>query len=399
MNRLRLTMKNYIHKLLFIGIIILLAGCKKDDFKPEENYIKIYNDSEGNKNYVPLSIQQTGDQGYLMLSAYDGWNIHIMKTDKNGEFVWKASVPSNYVNAASNLIRHNGYLYFVCMDKVGLFTYLVQVDEHSGALNEIQKFTGILYPTAAYSDGNSIYIQSYNRLSYETGIHKLNTALTGVALSGKVNIFTDVESKIVSHINYSGKRMPFFISSSPENDYVIMSGFYNYSFSLIFMNANLQFTGVYNGANFNGSVNAILPHGGSAFSVARYSYDNLYFNPNTTLNPTSIDIAESISAQGFSELNPEKPVIIRKVKADNKEYVALVASTRSNQILISFFDPSSGALKGKKYVGKNIPYTACDISATIDGGLMLLVQAKIMGSYNRIATIKLSDEQLAELAE
>lgn len=392
-------MKNYIHKLLFIGVIIFLAGCKKDDFEPEENYVKIYNDQEGNKNYVPLSIQQTSDQGYLILSAYDGWNIHIMKTDKTGEIVWKSSVPSNYVNAAPNLIKQNGNYYFVCMDKVGLFTYLVQVDEHSGALNEIHNFTGILYPTSAYSDGNSIYVQNYNRLSYETGIHKLNSSLTGIELSGKVNIFTDVESKVVSHINYSGKRMPFFISSSPENDYVIMGGFYNYSFSLIFMNANLQFSGVYNGANFNGSVNAILPHGNSVYSVARYSYDNLYFNPNVTLNPATIDIAESISAQGFSELNSEKPVLVRKVKAGNKEYVALIASTRTNQILISFFDGTSGTLKGKKYIGKNTPYTVCDVSVTDDGGLMLLVQAKIMGSYNRIATIRLSDEQLAESVE
>ena len=64
-------MKNYIHKLLFIGVVILIAGCKKDDFEPEESYVKIYNDPEGNKNYVPLSIQQTSDQGYLILSAYD----------------------------------------------------------------------------------------------------------------------------------------------------------------------------------------------------------------------------------------------------------------------------------------------------------------------------------------
>lgn len=392
-------MKRCIQNFLFIGVIILLAGCKKDDFKPEETFIKIYNDPEGNKKYVPLSIQQTGDQGYLILSAYDGWNILVMKVDKTGEFVWKETLPSNYVNGVPNMIRQGDNYYFACMDQVGLFTYLMQVDEVSGTVSEVQSFPGIIYPTYLYSNGNAVYIQNYHRLSYETGIHQLDPSLTTIIRSGKVNVLTNVEDRIVDHIRHDGRRMPFFVSSTPEHDYIIMGGFFNYSFSLIFLDPNLQFSGVYNGANFNGGVNAVLPQGGSAFSVARFSFDNLYFNANTTLNPTGIDIAESITAQGHSELDSSKPVIIRNIGIEGKNYVVLAASTRSNQLLIGFFDPASGTLKGKKYVGQNTPYTICDIAATDDGGLMLLVQVKVMGSYNRIATIKLSDEQLKESVE
>lgn len=391
-------MKHYIQQFLFIGIILLLAGCKKDDFQPEESFVKIYNDLDGNKSYFPLGIQQTSDQGYLILSAYGGWDILVMKVDKTGEFVWKGTLPSNYVNA-TNLIKHGDNYYFVCMDQVGLFTYLMQIDEASGGITEVQSFSGIIYPTYAYSNGNNIYIQNYHRLSYETGIHQLDPSLMSIAQSEKVNILTNVEDRIVDHITYNGKRMPFFISSTPENDYIIMSGFYNYSFSLIFLNPALQFSGVYNGANFNGGVNAILPQGNSVFSTARFSFDNQYFNANATLNPAGIDIAESISAQGFSELDPDKPVIIRRVRAGGTIYTAFAASTRSNQVLIGFFDLTSGTLKGKKYVGQNTPYTLYDMTATDDGGLMLLVQAKIMGSYDRIAIIKLSDEQLKESVE
>ncbi|MBC9811298.1 hypothetical protein H9Y05_02305 [Crocinitomicaceae bacterium CZZ-1] len=391
-------MKRYIQQILFIGAILVFAGCKKDDFQPEESFVKIYNDSEGNKKYVPLGIQQTTDQGYIVLSAYGGWNIHVMKTDKVGGVVWRKTLPSNYVNA-TNLIKHGGSYYFVCMDNVGLFTYLLQLDEASGNVNEIQNFSGIIYPTYAYSNGTTMYIQNYDRLSYKTGIHQLDPSLTSITQSEELNIMTSVEDRIVDHITHDGKRIPFFVSSTPENDYIVMSCFYNYSFSLVFMNANLQFSGVYNGANFNGGVNAILPKGNSQYAVARFSYDNQYFNANASLNPASVDIAESISASGYSELNPEKPVVIRSMAIGGVYYVVMAGSTRSNQLLLSFFDPYSGALRGTKYVGQNTPYSICDFTKTEDGGLMLLVQAKVMGSYDRIATVKLSDEQLAELLE
>ena len=377
----------------------LLMSCKKDDFKPEESYIKIYNDSEGNKKYTPLGIQQTSDQGFLILSAFNGWRINVMKIDKEGSLLWSTNLPSNYVNATPNILKYANKYYLVCMDNVGLFTYLMNIDEGAGSVNQIQNFSGILYPTAAFSNGSAIYIQNYDRLAFKTGIHQLSTSLTSIANSGEVNILTDVEDKVVGHIMYTGKRMPFFISTTPENDYIIMNGFNNYSFSLIFLDPNLLFTGVYNGAGFNGGVSSLLPLGGSKFSVARFSFDNLYMNPATNLNPTGIDITESISANGMSELNPDKPVIIRAVKVGGTNYVTLAASTRSNQLLLCFFDANSGALKGKKYIGKNTPYTISDLVSTEDNGLMILTQVKVMGSYDRIATIRLSNEQLEESIE
>lgn len=376
--------------------VIVLSGCKKDDFQPEESFIKIYNDLEGNKNYVPLGIQQTNDQGYLILSAYGGWNILVMKIDKTGEFLWKTVLPSNYVNAVAGLIKHQDNFYFACMDDVGLFTYLMQIDDVAGTVNEVANFSGIIYPTYAYSDGNSFYIQNYEREMYQTGIHRLASSLTTVDQSGSVNILTDIESRIVDHITYNGRRMPFFITSI--NNQLMMSCFYNYSFSLVFLNSNLQFSGVYNGANFNGGVNAVLPLGGTYYSIARFSFDNQYFNPKAALNSTTIDIAENIPAQGFSEIDPTKPVVIKSLQINGVAHQTFIASTKSNQLLLHFFD-DAGTLKGKKYIGQNTPYTICDAFATADGGLMLLIQVKIMGSYNRIATVRLSNEELESAIE
>lgn len=378
--------------------IAFFYGCS-DDYKPEDGFVKIYDDAMGNKSFAPLGIKRTSDNGYIIVSARDGWNISVLKTDKVGELEWIYDLPNKYVNAVPSIIEQNGNLYFVCMDQVGLFTYIMQINESAKSVDEIHTFSYILYPTYAYNNGNAIFIQSYKRLSFETGIYQLNTSLNDTIRSGKVKIMENIETRIVDHISYNGRRMPFFIASSPTNDLVAMSGFYNYSFSLVFLDAQLNFTGVYNGANYNGGVNAALPLGANLFSIARFAFGNLYYNAKATLNPSDIEIAENIPAQGYSELDAQKPVIIKKMTIEGNNHIAFLATTKSNQLLIAFFDANDGTLKGKKYIGQNTPYQIADAEITDDNGMMLLLQAKIMGSFNRIATIKLTEQQMIEAIE
>lgn len=389
------------YKLLFMlafGLIVF-TGCKKDKYKPEESFIKVYNDNDGSRNYFPLSMQRTSDEGYLVLSAYNGWNIHLLKTDKVGELLWEYDLPSKYINAVPNLIERNGNLYFVCMDAVGLFTYVMQVDETGNKANEFQEFQQIRYPMYVCDNKSAVYIQNYERTSYETGIFELSAGMDQIVKAGSVQIYTDVEDKIVDHLSFTGKRFPFFVSVTPEKDYIVMSGFNNYSFSTIFMDANLDFSGVYNGAAFDGGLNAILPLGGNKFSLARFSFSNLYFNPSTTLSPTTIDIAESIPAQGKAELDAQSPVLIKNIPINGKDYVVYLATTKSNQLLLSFYEKGSSELKGSKYLGQSVPLKACDFSATQDGGLMILTRVTVMGSFNRIATIKLRKTELETVVD
>jgi hypothetical protein len=391
-------MKLFIYGMIFLGLGLSFSACKKKS-KPEDSFIKVYDDQNGNKHFHPLSITTAANNdGYIVMSAYDGWRIHLMKIDNAGEFLWNYELPANYVNAVPNLIKSNGQNYLVCMDAVGLFTYVLKIDENNHSTSEVSGFTDILYPTYAYNSGSAVYIQNYNRTSMQTGIHKLTPDMVSVAQEANLDIFTDVEEQVVDHITFDGKRMPFFVSSTPEQNYILMNGFYNYSFSLIFLDQNLNFAGVYNGAGFNGGLAAISPSGGSQFSLARFSYDNLYYNAIATLTPTAIDITESIPAQGQSELDAEKPVLIKDLTIGGTHYKAFLSSTRSNQLLLTIYN-SGGSLVGKKYLGKNIPLTACDFIRTEDEGLNILVQAKIMGSFDRIGLIKLSKEQLEAIIE
>ncbi len=387
-------MKHFVNTIIAAFLIVFLPSCK-DDFKAEDGFVKIYDDGQGSKSFFPLSIKKTSDDGYIILSAFDGWNIMLMKTDKVGEKLWDYTLPTNYVNAVPNIIEQNGNFYFFCMDKVGLFTYAMRIDEAGQSATQVHAFNYILYPTYAFGQGNNIYVQNYERLSYRTGIYKIAPSFSDTLSAGSVKIMENIEQRIVDHVSYNGKRMPFFVSITPENN-VLMNGFYNYSFSLVFLDAQLNFTGVYNGSNYNGGFNAAMPLGANQFSIARFAFGNLYYNANAFLNPSDIEIAENVTAQGFSELDADKPVLIRKLQIEGKDYAAFFATTKSNQLLISFFDAQTGALKGKKYIGQNTPYIICDVELTSDKGMMLLIQAKIMGSFNRIATVKLTEQQIID---
>lgn len=376
----------------------VFTGCK-DKYMPEESFIKVYDDKDVNRDYFPLGIQPTTDGGYLILSAYNGWNIHLLKTTKEGDFLWEYDLPSQYVNAVPNLIQRNGNIYFVCMDDVGLFTYVMQVDENAKNAHEYKEFQEIKYPTYVFDNESSVFIQNYERASYEMGIFKLNSTMNQIQNTGGVQIFTDVEDKIVNHMSFTGKRFPFFVNITPEKNYIIMSGFNNYSFSTLFLNTNLEFAGVYSGAAFDGSLNALLPLGGSQFALARYSFANLYYNPNATLDPTAIDIAETIPAQGKPELDAQSPVLIKELSIDNLNYVVYLATTKSNQLLLDFYEKGSNELKGSKYLGQSVPLKASDFFKTEDGGLMILAHVTVMGSFNRIATLKLSKETLEKMLE
>lgn len=390
-------------KLLFllftcIGLFLLVSSCKKEKYKPELSFVKIYDDQDGNKDYQPLSVKQTSDDGYVVVSAYNGWNISVMKVSKNGDFQWQYDLPEKYVNAVPTILEQGGKFHIVCMDAVGLFTYILEIDEANQTVSEKSSFSYIYYPTYAYCQDNVILIQSFNRSTSETGIYQLNTAMNDTIKAGSVKVFDMIEERLVEHLTYSGKRLPFFIGVTPDKSRIVMNGFYRYSFSTVFLDQNLNYTGVYNGANYNGGFHAILPLTSASFSLARYSYDNVYLNPDVVLDPSTVDIAENVEAAGFSDLDPQKPIIIRHLKVRGKTNTIFAASTHSNQIALIYFNKAK-KLSSKKYIGQNTPYNLSDFIQTKDGGAIMAVQVKLMGSYNRICLLKMSEDELADASE
>jgi hypothetical protein len=112
-----------------------------------------------------------------------------------------------------------------------------------------------------------------------------------------------------------------------------------------------------------------------------------------------VDVSESIPSTWASELDAETPVLIKNITIKGTEYAAYLATTKSNQLVLNLYSKQTGDLVANKYIGESVPLEGCDFLETSDGGLMILTQATVMSSFKRIATVKLSKEELEGLVE
>lgn len=383
--------------LLFVLLgFLFFTSCEKKDTSSLP-FVKIYDDQNGNRSFTPLSIiKSVQDNGYVVLSAVDGWKIQIMKINQWGEFQWNLFLPDNFVNAVPSLLSIDQKLYLICMDPVELDTRILRIDETNHAVVPVSTLEEVSYPVHAYHNGEHLYLMSCPLSSQMTGIHEVSDALDTVVNVSGLPISMNVDDLLLKHAMNTGKRWPFFLKSTPDHNYLMMNGFYNYSFSTVFLNTTLQFTGVYNGAALEGGINQLLPLEGNQFALSRISGEYLFFNPKVALDPNAIAMATSIDAQGDSELNHESPVLIKEITINGVKYQAFLASSRSNQLVLKLYDASGKKVAGT-YLSKNIPIKACDMVQTPYGELLILTQVRVMGSYNRIGTIQLSKTNLIDL--
>ena len=318
--------------------LFLIASCEKKDTSSLP-FVKIYDDQNGNRSFTPLSIiKSTQDHGYLVLSAFDGWRIHLMKIDKDGVFKWNLELPESYVNAVPSLVNINEQLYLVCMDPIDLNTRILRIDESNHSVVQVSTLEEVSYPVCAHYNGTQLFLMSCPLSSQMMGIHQVSTALDTVTQVGALTIGMNVDDYLLKHAMHTGKQWPFFIKSTPEKDRFVLNGFYNYSFSTVFLDNQLQFTGVYNGAAMDGSINQIEPEGGNEYALSRVSGEYLFFNSKVSLDPTAIAMATSIEAKGDAELNHENPVLIKELTIKGLKYRAFLASTHSNQLSLKIFN-------------------------------------------------------------
>ena len=119
---------------IFLAVILFSCDMKKNKDAVPSGFLKIYNENSYTNQYTPLDIEQTSDEGFLILSAakinisaFPG--IYIMKIDKNGNIQSSQLLSDTYVSAVPNLIRNGTEYYVVCMDRQNLGTYIIEVAE------------------------------------------------------------------------------------------------------------------------------------------------------------------------------------------------------------------------------------------------------------------------------
>lgn len=388
-------MKSALVSFLMLGLGLLFS-CEKPDLTSLPS-LKIYDDQNGNKSFHPLSIVKSpSTPGYLCLSSYDGWRIQIMKIDQDGEFEWNVELPENYINPSPELMVVQNEVYLVCMDNIGLYTRLLKVDEVNKTVFNVSAFESILYPVYAHYTGQNIMILNCPLSWQVTGVHQVSANLDTTDQQAYLPINANVDDYILKHAMHTGKRWPIFIKATPDQQNYVVNAFYNYSFSTVFLGADLSFKGVYNGPGYDVGISALLPFGSGDYAVARNLNQNVFYNAKAPLGPNIVAMASSIEAQGNAELDDLNPTLIKSMTIRGENYRAFLSSTRSQQLLLSLYD-QNGTLKATKYIGKSVPIKACDFILTPNAELLILAEVRVMGSYNRIATVKLSKRNVEDL--
>jgi len=191
-------------------LIAFFSNCSKDEINPENIFAKIYDDPNSDVSYYPLSIIQSGDGGYYILSAVSidttrkFLNTNIIRTDMYGELLWKAEIPEPYVSPVEGFVVLGNELHFLCMDRTSLGTYLMKVDDANQTATVVSSFGDIVYPLAASQtpSGNTLLL-SYDRSSRSSLLTKFGSTFTQL-WSTKFSVIEDAEAMLIAHMTRSG---------------------------------------------------------------------------------------------------------------------------------------------------------------------------------------------------
>jgi len=392
-------------KNILIVIILFLSffACKKDNINPENIFTKVYSDNNSDISYYPLDIVQTNDGGYYILSALSidtirtFLNAHISKTDKFGELIWESTISEPYVNPIASLISSGSGVYFLCMDRISLGTYLMRIDETNGSAEVVNSYSEIIYPLASsQTPDNGILLLSYDRDSRSSMLTKFSSSFEET-WNNSYPVIEDAENLLFAHLTRSGKTIPFFTGTIGNGDSYFANALYNYSLALLFVDSNNgDRTGLIYGDRYNAGISAAVSIQSNNFSVSRFVYDNHYILPATSLSLSSITVASDLGGEKVAELAADAHTRIIKLSIDSRNLIVYASNTSSNQILLLFFDLSTGELVTKKYLGSSNPVKVASLIQTNDDGIAVLAQTMVAGRFKRNALYKIPKEQILE---
>lgn len=382
--------------LLFMLSIFIFSCGNEDDYVPDSSFIKIYNDEFFESSYIPMDIVQAGENGYFILSAYDSWYTYVLRVDEEGEFMWDYKLEENYVNPIKGLYFKDSAFYFFCMDDLSLAAILMKATDQSQSAKSERTYGDIIYPLHSSAVNDGYLLESYNRESYSTRLSKLNADFS-LVWDEEYEVEQDVEESIISHLTRIGDRLPFFTGHA-GNTY-FLNGYYNYSMSLLFVNANDGTrTGVINGFRDKSAISSAKYLDGSSFALSRFDFGENYIIPKIDINLSGTGISSDLEGNIHPEMTPNAFVYSQIINVNGKEITMYATSTKGGQILLYAYDALNGSLVGTHHLGRLNPYEAIDFVLTSDNGLALLGNTFVNGRFSRITLIKLSEQELIDFA-
>lgn len=385
---------------LLLGLF-MVAGCGEDvdPTASTKTFTRFFDDNRFNEIYYPIDAAQTPDGGYLVLSGkrIEGSNfrgIHLLKTDKAGNLEESTELNEQYVNAIGDLMEIAGTFYFFAMDAASLQAQLVAVQEDLGSVTITALNTATYYPAAASVDNSSMVLLSYDHLTKES-VLSIVSQNGSVQLSQAFSIGAgdDVEEPIIDHFIHTGRQFPF--QTGKAGSLYFFNGFYNYTFSLVFVNLGQTApAGVVQGQQDDGGFSAVKAIS-SGFAASRFNFGENYFLPVVNLTTSGISSSVDLGGNPLPELEANATVAILPITINGQSSLVFAGNTRSKQIGLYFYDAVSGEFRGSHYLGFSNPFELASIRTTDDGGIIVCGTTYLAGRFPRISLFKLSKETVS----
>jgi hypothetical protein len=386
---------------LLIYITAVFTGCSKNNsMTPDESWVRVYDHSDFNRLFYALDVKELSNNNFIILASSKMdttiWpSPYIVSTDKEGFTLWSVQMET-YTSPVPNIITLNGENYFFCMDNF-LGTHLLKINTDGSSPTEYKSFPDITYPLcASQTADNKILLTSYNRITRSTVLTCFDSNLS-IIWNKEYNGIENYEEKVRLHLTRQGAYFPFFSGEIKSNGsgYYFVNGFYNFVFSLLFVNqSNGSLSGVINGIPYSAAASALIQRNDTSYVLARYDENQNYINIKPDISFTAISNITAMGGTSWPEIDKNSVIAPLRTKVNGKEIIILSAITRSKQVLLLFFDPETGLLKTSKYFGSTYPVNLASVIPTLEGGLAVLTQTYVAGRFPRIQLFKIPPEKL-----
>ena len=386
-----------------LGLLALLAcGPEVEPVLPTDRFTKIYDSEQFDAAYRPLDVAQI-DNGYVVLAARrlsdsDFYGVSLLHTDLEGTFVGITDLANTYVQPTPGIRPTSAGFQFFCMDRSTLQSYVVTVDPATGTPSEPVAVGGLNYPLAiGLSTNQNLLLLSYSPANQNSVISEVSPDGSVIRSQGfSIGAGNDVEGAIVNHFTREDSQLPFFVGQSEEGTYYF-NGFYNYTLSMVFTDLNSNTPrGVLQGQQTSAGLFAARSLGNEVYAIATFNFNQRYIQSRVDLNETSVSSTVNYEANPVPEMDLASKVRISRVQFDDPHLI-YGCHTRDRQIALYAYRESDGALVGTRYLGFGLPYSFSSMRETVDGGLIITGSVYVADRFERIALIKLSENDKREL--
>ncbi|MBN1144683.1 MAG: hypothetical protein JXA72_09670 [Bacteroidales bacterium] len=397
---------NWYFRLLPVLCILLCAtSCdiRKSDAEPSASFTAVYDHPDMDLSFYPIDMVQTSDEGFLVLSVFTDTAlstfplIRLMKTDKSGKLVREELVNAAYCSAVPSLVKNGNVWQFVCMDAVNQNVKLMEVSEDLSGIAEVSELSG-KYPLYLYADSrHDFVVLSFDRIARTSVLTKYTdegTQLWQVSF----NIIEDYKNQVETHLKKGNRQFPFFITQagSPNLAHYLVNCFYNYTMTLLFAGQTSgNRTGQLNTYQDDAAISSIAFLDNSRFAVSRYYMGANYVFPSVELDMNNTQGADTFDDIQLPELTADAAVKSLATTLNNREVVVMASQTKSNRLVLYFFDKAEGALLTTRYLASTNPVKIAGLIETSDNGLALLAQTFVAGRFPRTAIFKVSPEDIS----